>query len=65
MGTDDNIARYMTVAEVAARFRASRAAVIRWCTTGMIDAIQTPGGRWLIRATAVSRIEQAGLEDTP
>lgn len=50
---DTATARFLTSAEVAALFRVRVATVSRWVRQDKLDAVRTPGGRMLSRATDV------------
>ena len=48
--------RLITVGEAAARLGVHRATAWRWCESGKMPAIKTPGGQYRVRAVDVEKI---------
>jgi excisionase family DNA binding protein len=47
--------RLLTPAEVGLLFRVDARTVVRWAASGLMDSVQTPGGRWRFPESAVRR----------
>ena len=56
LGEEDPV---LSSREVALLFRVCAATVRRWADTGRLEAMRTPGGRWLFPVASVRRALQA------
>lgn len=56
---------YLTVSEVAARFKVSEETAREWARSGQVEAIRLPGGHYRFPCEAIDAIERTPASVTP
>lgn len=56
---------YLTVGEVAVRFKVSEETAREWARTGTVEAIRLPGGQYRFPLSAIEAIERTPASVTP
>lgn len=52
---------WLTVIELADRWRVAPGTIRRWASNGHLDGVRLPGGHWRFRLQAIEAFERTGV----